>query len=142
MFFHNFSGALPSSNSGQTFKVAFLYSSLNSESWPEGFTAVYSAQIALQKIHESGMLPPGVDLELVYVATDCDPIRARELVMTLMLDEEIKLFIGPPCTEEAEDICGFLAHPFFRHTIYRKPFVISTAAQYFPMIVYQDTIVR
>ena len=81
-------------------------------------------------------------MELVYAATDCDPDKAREIVMRMMEDDEIKLFIGPPCRAEAEDVCGFLAHPYFRDTVYRKPFVLSTAAEYFPMVDYQDNIVR
>ena len=105
-------------------------------------SAAYSADIALSKIRESDILPPGVDMELVFVPTDCDANIARDSVMQLIKDDDIKVFIGPPCRAEAEDVLGFLAHPHFRDSMYRKPFVLSTASEYFPMVEYQDTIVR
>ena len=129
-------------NCEESFKVGFLYSSLDSTRWPEGFTALYSAEIALEKVKDAAVLPEGVSLDLIPVATDCDTAKARDNVLRLLEENEVKLFIGPPCRIEAQDICGFLAHPLFRNTTYRKPFVVSTASTYVPLLNYEDLIIR
>ena len=78
----------------ETFKVGFLYSSLDSERWPEGFSAIYSAEIALKRIEAANILPKGVKIELVPEATDCDPMRARDSVLRLLNENDVKMFIG------------------------------------------------
>ena len=71
--------------------------------WPAGFTSVYSAEIAMEKVRQSTVMPQGVEMQLEFFATDCDPVKARETVMTLMERDDIKLFVGPPCRTGVSD---------------------------------------
>ena len=129
-------------NDEHVVKVGLLYSSINSTVWPAAFTATYAAELAVQKIHESGLLPNGTSLEIVPIATDCDADVARATGLAVLEEDQIKVFIGPACGPESEQLCGFVAHPFFAGSVYQKPFLIATASVYEPVFEIERKIIR
>ena len=70
-------------------RIGLIYSSNESTVWPAGWTSLPTAELALEKITESGILPGNVELEIVLINSGCNKANARNMVLDRVRDGDI-----------------------------------------------------
>ncbi|XP_075256562.1 uncharacterized protein LOC142349037 [Convolutriloba macropyga] len=73
-------------------RIGLIYSSNESTVWPAGWTSLPTAELALEKITESGILPGNVELEIVLINSGCNKANARNMVLDRVRDGDIVPF--------------------------------------------------
>ena len=123
-------------------KIGHLYSGLNSSSWPGGFTGRIAAEVAMERIEQAGVLPEDVEMQLVFIDTSCNGEIGKRKLFPVLEANEVKAFIGPECSEVADDVVAFTAHSFFDQKDIQKPWLIHTSYFYNAIDQNENTVLR